>query len=534
MERRKVHEVYDLESMPYLYKEDEDDGKERKLPEHKHIAKQEKAGKEEKQEGQREERSAEIRKSAPLPVIAEHHEHSEALEMRSRKTPPIPSIKNIGKEKRRGWAVAAVMILVIALIAAFHWNSNQPAALPTALAVVNGERIAAGEIDAVYEQARAQFPTVTKEQVLQQKIEEIVLLQEAQRKGIAADEAAVEQRMQQWAAQIRAALSEEQIAEQLKSQGTTFAELEQKNREIVRRQSIINTLLTQEVLDKRSVLVPERVMAAHILAANESEAKEILQELKAGANFSLLAAEKSIDPTAAFNQGELGYFGRGQMVKEFEDAAFAAEIGEIVGPVQTQFGFHVIRVEDIQREAWRFLSNLSREEQQLVATELQEALLQYVTQLRNTADIKITGLAPAAQPQQNLDAQLLMAKETFTDTSQPICRQGSKPIIRMFSAADCESCSWVAETFDAVMREQADAVVARRWELDTGDDKLSGQRETEIPAAELALFAQANPDRSVPTFIFGCRYVRIGNGYQEEKDLGKEKEEFRNLVLGMV
>lgn len=89
----------------------------------------------------------------------------------------------------------------------------------------------------------------------------------------------------------------------------------------------------------------KKVKAAHILVEGEKVAKEILQRLKEGNDFGKLAKRRSNCPSGK-NGGDLGWFGRGKMVKEFEDAAFNADKGEVVGPVKTQFGFHIIKVND--------------------------------------------------------------------------------------------------------------------------------------------------------------------------------------------
>ncbi len=89
----------------------------------------------------------------------------------------------------------------------------------------------------------------------------------------------------------------------------------------------------------------QEVHARHILVASEDEAKAIEEQLKKGADFAALAKEKSKDPGAA-DGGDLGYFTKDQMVPEFADAAFKLEKGQISDPVHTQFGWHVIKVED--------------------------------------------------------------------------------------------------------------------------------------------------------------------------------------------
>ncbi len=88
-----------------------------------------------------------------------------------------------------------------------------------------------------------------------------------------------------------------------------------------------------------------QVKASHLLVKTEDEAKKLREEILAGKPFEDAAAEVSLCPSGA-NGGDLGYFGKGQMVKEFEDAAFSMEIGEISNPIKTQFGWHLIKLTD--------------------------------------------------------------------------------------------------------------------------------------------------------------------------------------------
>ena len=86
------------------------------------------------------------------------------------------------------------------------------------------------------------------------------------------------------------------------------------------------------------------IHARHILVDTEDEAKEIKARLDKGEDFATLAKEKSKDKNA--DGGDLGFFGKGQMLKPFEDAAFALDVGKISDPVKTQFGWHIIKVEE--------------------------------------------------------------------------------------------------------------------------------------------------------------------------------------------
>jgi peptidyl-prolyl cis-trans isomerase C len=94
--------------------------------------------------------------------------------------------------------------------------------------------------------------------------------------------------------------------------------------------------------------MPKKVNASHILVKTEQEALSLLFDIKREAlSFEDAALKFSLCPSKK-NSGNLGWFGRGQMVKEFEDAAFAMQKGELSRPVKTQFGWHIIKLIDTQ------------------------------------------------------------------------------------------------------------------------------------------------------------------------------------------
>ena len=88
--------------------------------------------------------------------------------------------------------------------------------------------------------------------------------------------------------------------------------------------------------------MPDKVHCAHILVKTETEAKNILERLNKGEKFASIAKQVSLCPSAK-KGGDLGSFGRGMMVKEFETAAFAMNKGQISQPVKTKFGYHIIK-----------------------------------------------------------------------------------------------------------------------------------------------------------------------------------------------
>ncbi len=117
------------------------------------------------------------------------------------------------------------------------------------------------------------------------------------------------------------------------------------------KKHVVDVVTADEIkarYDKEIAALPkqEEVRARHILVKTEAEAKAIIAELDAGKDFAELAKQKSTDPNKS-EGGDLGYFGKGRMVKEFEAAAFALEKGAYTKtPVKTDFGYHVIKLED--------------------------------------------------------------------------------------------------------------------------------------------------------------------------------------------
>jgi len=138
---------------------------------------------------------------------------------------------------------------------------------------------------------------------------------------------------------------------------------------------------------------PEKeIHARHILLAEEDEALAVIVELDGGADFATLASERSTGPSAS-QGGDLGYFSAGQMVAEFESAALELAAGEYSSePVQTQFGYHVILVEDVREKAPPEFAEVESE----IREELTEKTLETViSDLRASSEVEILMDSPA-------------------------------------------------------------------------------------------------------------------------------------------
>ena len=161
------------------------------------------------------------------------------------------------------------------------------------------------------------------------------------------------------------------------------------------------TALTDEALKQtydeavKSMSGQEEVRARHILVEGEDEAKAILEQLKGGADFAKLAKEKSKDPGAA-EGGDLGYFTKDQMVPEFADVAFKMYPGQLSNPVKTQFGWHVIKVED---KRIKQPPEFEKVKDQIEAYLARKAQSDFITKLRQSA--KVERLDKAAEQNKN-------------------------------------------------------------------------------------------------------------------------------------
>ncbi len=128
----------------------------------------------------------------------------------------------------------------------------------------------------------------------------------------------------------------------------------------------------QDRLNEMYDTYPVKVSARHILVADQATAELVKSKLDAGEDFAELAKEYSQDPATADNGGDLGYFTRGQMVKEFEDTAFSLNVGEISAPVQSSYGYHIIKCDDRQT-----VNDL------IAAGESEDSINKFKTQIKN-------------------------------------------------------------------------------------------------------------------------------------------------------
>lgn len=253
-----------------------------------------------------------------------------------------------------------VLVAVAAVLAAC---APQGADSPDVAATVNGEGIPISLLQERYEAVEAnpqfaeqvaqdetgEFEEQVQAELLTVLIRSRVLEQSAADMGIELTDDDIEA---QRAEIIEEVGGQEAFAQVIESNNLSDETVEEQIRELALQEKVAEELTADLEADPDDVQAAYdqtygTASARHILLETEEEAQEVLARVEGGEDFGELAQELSTDPTAEENAGDLGEFTRQQMVPEFSEAVFAAEEGDLLGPVETDFGFHIIEVLEI-------------------------------------------------------------------------------------------------------------------------------------------------------------------------------------------
>lgn len=243
-----------------------------------------------------------------------------------------------------------------------------------------------------------------KKQTVEDMITERLILQEAKKQNLAVDDNKVQSEIQNIKNTFKSAdgkPDEAKYQEVLKSEGLTEEDLKVYLKTNLTAEALYNKVSgditvsdadVQKYYDenKDKFADPEKVKARHILLKTEDEAKAVIAQLNSGANFGELAKEKSTDTGSKDSGGDLDYFSRGQMVPEFEKAAFEQNVGVFSQqPVKTQFGYHVILVEDHKAKVQKTFDQVKDEiKQTLLQEKKDQKFSQYLIDLKKPAKIE--------------------------------------------------------------------------------------------------------------------------------------------------
>jgi peptidyl-prolyl cis-trans isomerase C len=278
-----------------------------------------------------------------------------------------------------------------------------PPQLPDVIARVNGENVTRQEFEEFVQnlegRAGGPVPAEQRDQVYRRVLDQIVgyklLQQEAKARNVAVPDAEVEARIGEIKKQfpsedvfMQTLIERKMTLEQIRADARQDMAIGKLIEAEIATRAAVKPEQVQEFYDKNpdQFKQGERVRASHILisvpqgadAAAKTQARtkaeQLLNDVKAGKDFAALAKEHSQDPGSAVNGGDLGFFEQGQMVGPFNDAAFSMQPGATSDLVETQFGYHIIRVaekqaartiplDDVRPQVEQFLQNRNREEQ---------------------------------------------------------------------------------------------------------------------------------------------------------------------------
>ena len=274
----------------------------------------------------------------------------------------------------RALALATTALAVLAFAMPSSAQTTDPV-----VAVVNGKQIKKSDVEAVYQTLPEQYRQMPLEQIFDPLVDQVVtstlLLAKANEEKLA-DNPEVEAQLQR----AHDNALRDAVVKQAIDQGATEDKLK----------------AAYEAMKSQPGFAFEETRAAHILVADEATALDIIKQLQGGADFATLAKEKSTDPSAKTNAGDLGYFRREAMVPEFSEAAFTIAPGTVSDkPVKSQFGWHVIKVED-RRQTVPTFEEKEPELREQVSREIVNALL---ADVRKGATIELFTIdgAPKAQ-----------------------------------------------------------------------------------------------------------------------------------------
>ena len=298
-------------------------------------------------------------------------------------------------QSRKGtsWLLAGIgAVIAIVVIIVLYLNFSQA----DTVATVNGQKITKEEL---FEKLLQQDQGMT----LEAMITEILIEQEAGKSDVRVTDEEIEQEIEKVKQQFASDLHFQMALSQY---GMTVDDLKEQARSnlLVKKILLPEIEVTEEALQqyfadhKEDYEEPEQVKARHILVESLAEAEEVKRQLDQGADFAELASEKSTDPGSKDQGGDLGYFERGLMAPEFEEVAFSLQPGQISAPVQTDFGYHIIKVEDHKvAHSPTYDEVKDRVREDYIDQQVQEKASTWMAELKNKAQI-VNELEPNNTP----------------------------------------------------------------------------------------------------------------------------------------
>ena len=305
-------------------------------------------------------------------------------------------------------ALAAAMLL-LRLPAPHRAQAQQRITLDESAIIVNNKAMTRREVAAVREQRLkelqahakgddlAQQTKALNATLIDQLVENLLIESRADELGISVSDKEIDQRVDSIVRRdptVMDIYSEAQLKDYIYKDSLRRQVIQREVNTRVRvEEEDIQRACRQETRDNREIDVGHILIRGHDAAAQE-KIRAIHKQLMDGADFELTASTYSEDPSAATNHGRLGFVSRGQFVKEFDDVAFSLAPGQVSEPVQTQFGYHLIKVFGERKKAGVDCDHLDDANRQRIYTRLFSAaaetqMKEFMDRLRKRADIQV-------------------------------------------------------------------------------------------------------------------------------------------------
>ena len=303
---------------------------------------------------------------------------------------------------RRGGASQVAVVALMMVGGALAFLGCGKSATDKTLAVVNGQVIAERDVETRLAKLTPTYRQALKgdrRRLLEEMVLELLLLQEARTRGLERDPQVVALLQEARKQILIGRLIEQEGRERIQVTDQEIAEYYEQN--------------------KAQFTQPERWRASHILVNTEPEAKTVMDRLGRGEPFEQVAGEVSMDPSKK-RGGDIGYFTRGQLVPEFEDACVQLRVGQTSGVVKSPLGYHIIQLADHQPAQQRSVADVQEQITQEIRGKQERARVdQFVSGLRKKAQVFLRD--DAALPAQAPPAP------SGQETSAPAARSNDHP-----------------------------------------------------------------------------------------------------------
>lgn len=362
--------------------------------------------------------------------------------------------------------ITAVVVVVVVMLAL----SFAPGKVA---AKVNNVKITQNQLDKSYDFMffLSGYPeefksVITKEAFLSQLINEELLFQEAVKQGMETSSEEVSLSVEKFLEGNN--ITEEELESKFSEAGFTINDLS----DYYKRQMTLLAFVNKTIFEDINVSDEEaeeyydeysdefkakkgQIRVRHILVETEEEAEDILEQLNEGADFAELAFEKSICPSSA-QGGDLGFIETGQMVEEFEDAAFELDVGETSDIIETQFGWHII-----YREPNEIYFSEVKEiiKSSLIEQRSQARLEEYLAELRENADIEVyLELEEDIEEEieeniEELDEDIDLIDEELETSAEGSCKGISPDTVIFYHADWCGHCAEMKSAVEELEEE---------------------------------------------------------------------------------